>query len=164
MQTHSPFPNTTFRGSGSGIHSAVLKLNRIDSVAESMPRLTCFRPCGDAGANGGSHQSGEQGIVGSQGVLVSLEPTLFKKPHHSSCRSCHDPSHVLCCGRGQRDEGPGGVGRAAIHAIQDEAMKMWIQVESRAKPLYEGDDTGPGAAVSSGAIGWPPGRASRAQR
>ncbi len=112
------------------IRSALLGLHRIDSIAKSMPRQACLRARGDARANGGCHQSGKQGIVIGQGVLVALKSAPFKKPHHPSRSSRHDASHVLGCGRRQWEEGAGGMGPPSIHSIEYDAVKVWCQIQS----------------------------------
>jgi hypothetical protein len=53
MQTHSPFANTTFRGSDFCIRSALLGLHRTDAIPKPTPWLAGFRTCGDTGMNGG---------------------------------------------------------------------------------------------------------------
>jgi hypothetical protein len=93
-----------------------------------MPRLSCFRTCGDTRANGSSHQSGKRGIVGGQGVVFVLNPALLEKPHHSSRCSSHDPGYVLCRGRREREKGAGGIGWAGIHAVEYDAVKVWCQI------------------------------------
>jgi len=130
MQAHTPFPNTTIGTSGFGFLSALVELHRVDSIAESMPRETRFRTGRYAGANGSGHQSRKQRIVAGQGVFVAVESALFKNSHHASRRSSHDPSHVFGCGRGQREEGAGGMGWAAVNAIEYDAVKMWCQIRS----------------------------------
>jgi len=130
MQTHAFLPNTPFWGFGACAPPALLRFRRLNAITEAVPTLPCSRARGDTGANRSSHQSGEQGIVGGQGILLALETSLFKKPHHASRRSSHDPSHVFGCGRGQREEGTGGMRWPSIHAVKYDAVKMGCQIQS----------------------------------
>jgi hypothetical protein len=141
METHTPCPNTAFWGFGVCVGSTLAGLDRIDAIAEASPRLACFRACGDARANGSSDQSCEQGVVGRQGVVFVLESAFFKQPYDAAGRSGHHSGDILQPGRGKWEEGARGMGRAAIHAIQDDTVKMWVGVQSGAKTLYRGHCT-----------------------
>ena len=46
-----------------------------------------------------------------------VESALFEEPHHAPRCSCHHPSYVLGCGRGEREEGAGSVGGARIDTV-----------------------------------------------
>jgi len=135
METHAPFTNTTLSGADIRSGTVFPGLRWINAIAESSPRLSCFRSGSDARANGSSDQSSKQGIIAGQGVLLALQTSLFKKPHDAPRGSCHDASDVVGCGRRQWEEGPGGMGRASIHAVQYDAVKMWVRVESGTKSL-----------------------------
>ncbi len=141
METHTPFPNTAFWGFGVCVGSTLAGLNRIDAIAEASPGLACFRACRDARANGSSNQSREQGVVGRQGVVFVLESAFFEQPYDAAGRSGHHSGDIFQLERGKREEGARGMGWASIHAIEDDAVKMWVRVKSGAKTLYRGHCT-----------------------
>jgi hypothetical protein len=137
VQAHSTFADATRRFSLS-IGAALIELHRLDAIAEPMPRLAGFQARRDPGAHGGGHEGRPQRVVFSQGIFVILKPALCKKPYHPSRRSSHHPGYILGRGRREREKRTGGVGRAAIHSIQDKAMKMGIQIESGTETLNRG--------------------------
>jgi hypothetical protein len=81
--------------------------DRLDPVAETMPRLTRFGAARDPRPNRSGAKHRKQGLVRHPRVLVRFDASSFEYPKNATCRTHQDTGHVLGFGWRKRNEGPG---------------------------------------------------------
>jgi hypothetical protein len=134
MEAHATVCGHTGRGV-----RIVAGLCQLHAISEAPPTLACVASAGDAGAQEGGCEQGEERFVSGEGIVIPVGAGL-EQAMEATSRTGEHARHVVAARWRQGEEARGcrisyGVG---VGAIESQGVEVDVQVESGAEALEEG--------------------------
>jgi hypothetical protein len=117
---------------------------RVDAVAHAQHALARSAARGDAAGDGGAVELRQERLVlgqgvGLRGIGLGAEAPAFKEPRDAPGDLAHHPLDLCVLGRRQGMEAPRAVRPSLVHAVEQQRVEVYVQVEGVAEALDEGD-------------------------